>query len=54
MKKKHIITCKVRSCVHNAQGGCSLQQIAVAPCNSKHSGNAEDESMCADYEGTLS
>lgn len=47
------IICNVKSCAHNAQGGCSLQSIQVNPCQNCTTGKREDESMCASYENTV-
>ena len=52
-RKHHQLTCHVKSCMHNANGGCTLQSIAIKPCHDGESGKPEDESMCADYEGSL-
>ncbi len=45
------IGCHVLSCRHNENGSyCALSRIEVEPCAcSKHSGSAEDESLCGSY-----
>ncbi len=45
------IGCRVLSCRYNENGAyCALSRIEVEPCcNSKHTGAAEDESLCGSY-----
>lgn len=45
------IDCTVCSCAYNDQGKrCSLDGITVCACKNCHTGNAEEESMCASYK----
>lgn len=47
---KQTIRCNVLSCTHNCDSGCDLGSIDVEPTYGRHSGNAEDESLCASYQ----
>ncbi len=47
------IHCRVKSCEYHCgdKSYCSLDAIRVEPCESCHSGNPADESMCGSYSG---
>ena len=46
------INCAVTSCKYNdtKEQTCELQAIVVKPCEQCNTGNAEDESMCGNYQ----